>query len=113
MKYTKIGFAITVAINEDYIVRANINKTELPDTYDFELELSTTDDICWIPVNENETYRMVGHAINSEVADYILKIDHDGYFSPAMEQYSFRKKCMGYGYKIIEECKELIEGRPA
>lgn len=75
MKYEKLGYGITVAIKNNYLVRANISKVrDCNNTYDFTLELSKNIIERFIPFSDTEVYRMESENINSDVADYILKL---------------------------------------
>lgn len=78
MKYEKLGYGITVAVKNNYLVRANILKVRnYNNTYDFTLELSKNTIERFIPFSDTEVYRMESENINSDVADYILNLDRE------------------------------------
>lgn len=78
MKYEKIGYGITVAVKNNYLVRANILKVrDYNNTYNFTLELSKNTTERFIPFSDTEIYRMKSENINSDVADYILHLERE------------------------------------
>ncbi len=99
MKYIKQGFAISVPVNEDYTVRANILKTDTdkPNIYDFTLEISQNSIGQYHSVAGDEVYRMESDSINRDVADYILRIYQEGFFSTAIKKYEYLISFIEFG----------------
>lgn len=88
MKYEKLGYGITVAIKNNYLIRANILKVrDCNNTYDFTLELSQKALERFVPFSDTDIYRMESENINSDVADYILKCDSNGDFDSFIQIY--------------------------
>lgn len=88
MKYEKLGYGITVAIKNNYLIRANILKVrDCNNTYDFTLELSQRVLERYVPLSDTDIYRMESENINSDVADYILKCDSKGDFDSLIQVY--------------------------
>ena len=104
MKYEKLGFAITVPVNENYSVRANILRVDgKNNTYDFTLEISNNESGLSQLIGEDEVYRMESTRINSDVADYILRLNKEGFFKPIIEVYEYITKFVTLGLSNYDE----------
>lgn len=108
-KYRKEGFSIIVPINEEYLIRANILKAgqDLPNHYNFTLEISETDRNIFQLIGDNEIYCMESDFINRDVSDYILKIYEEGFFDAIAARYTYAMKFLDLSMDMLIRADEI------
>lgn len=106
MEVTKIGYAISIDINKDYIVRANILHTgELKDnTYEITLELRRKDIGKWDCMGD-EVYHLESNKkkINTNTIALINRLNEKNFFKYYIDRYEFELKCFETGFEVEKD----------
>lgn len=106
MKFNKVGFAISVEINDDYLVRANVLHVGKynEDNYEVRLELRRKDIGKWDCMGE-EVCKIVSprQEVNTNVEKLITKMNDEGFFKRYIDRYEFEIKCFEIGYEVEKD----------
>lgn len=115
MLYEKSGFEIKVTLNDSYIIEAKIVELhDLDHIYDFTMYLNKKDIDSSILVSssstEIDTYRIESQRVNYDVANYILRLNEENFFTPYIEKYEYELKCKKLGERILKMMDDFIWG---
>lgn len=100
-RYNKLGYSIEISLQGNYVVRANILRSE-NNTYDVTLEMKRSDVGKYDTLDE-EHYSLTGENINMEVCKFVTDKANEGFFERFINRYEYESQCFERGNELFEK----------